>query len=1053
MKASILPHGTGLVEEISSRLQLLQSSGIKTDSGLIPDKRGGMTEEDYSGNDFSRYLVVFPGKRPSHFLRKAIGRSLNGPFVPPVVLSMDEFVDFVYTERLGIYDRKIEVLDAIAVLHGMHLSSSWPIGGGSFMALDDFFHLGVPLYHALEELYVEMVPQSSVKSIDHLMDDSVPAATARNIRKLSEFYEGFYESVPRRGYSTRSTRYVTVAARLQDAGLEAYDGIFMAGFFALTTAEKEIFRKLAKLDMEDGLRPANSADGSADGAGRNDGHKVELLFQDGAGIGNRLAGLGLNDLKPAESAASTTTSKSSTAPTTVSTTASTSASLTASTTESATTSLTKSAKAATRISFYKSPDTHGQVLALSSLLKELHGELDERSVIALPSPETLFPLLYQSLPLVEDYNVSLGYPLQRTPLFGFFTALMELVATMDGDRFYAADYLKFVLHPYVKNIYMGDKTDVTRITFHTIEEKLNGSRTRPFVSLAEIEEDEEILSSIASIALKLTYLPKDVSVESVRNHLHWIHENTVGKLLGLRNIGGFALRCMEVLSFIYEKSTAKIHPYFHPFSESLMTALKQLAGSLLKDAGFAEPAGYFNLFRHYIAATHTPFPGTPLNGLQVLGFLETRSIKFDRVFILDANEEVLPSFSKDDSLLPFKARKFLGLPTYHDREQLFAYYFDVLVQGSREAHVFFIENDRKEKSRLVEKLLWEMQKNAGGASGSASFGAEPNMAIHTIQYNIKLKSIKPSSVPKSSEIVAIIKKQVPLSATSLDMYLKCPLKFYYRYVARLDKKEKLGKDVDRADIGLFVHDVLRQYFRPFVGQYLSGPLLSEKEMARTVDLVFEKTYGSRPVGSAYLLREQVRKRMTELVSKYYAGLCESVRLRLVALEEEFGIVKRGITLTGRMDRIEERDGATVVVDYKTSSSDSYLRINFDKLDLKDRATWPVAIGSLQLPLYLMLYAGKRGISQTEIATGLNGIYLILGRAYVDGKIEVPFFGEGSESASSASSGPEKIARYAAMEGVIDALLEELGTADVPFTPARDVKRTCPSCTFENVCGT
>ena len=68
---------------------------------------------------------------------------------------------------------------------------------------------------------------------------------------------------------------------------------------------------------------------------------------------------------------------------------------------------------------------------------------------------------------------------------------------------------------------------------------------------------------------------------------------------------------------------------------------------------------------------YTPFVGTPLRGVQVLGFLETRNIPFDRVFFLDVNEGIVPDATREEFFLPFKARQTLGLPTY---------------RGSREAH-------------------------------------------------------------------------------------------------------------------------------------------------------------------------------------------------------------------------------------------------------------------------------------------------------------------------------------------------------------------------------
>ena len=139
---------------------------------------------------------------------------------------------------------------------------------------------------------------------------------------------------------------------------------------------------------------------------------------------------------------------------------------------------------------------------------------------------------------------------------------------------------------------------------------------------------------------------------------------------------------------------------------------------------------YFHFFRKYVAHCFTPFEGTPLQGVQVLGFLETRALRFERVYLLDANEDVLPDTRKEETLLPFGVREILGLPTYIDRDMLSAYYFETLVKGSGEVHLFFIENERKEKSRFVERLLWERQKRKDGAAAGAyvrsvSLPAEP----------------------------------------------------------------------------------------------------------------------------------------------------------------------------------------------------------------------------------------------------------------------------------------------------------------------------------------
>ena len=133
----------------------------------------------------------------------------------------------------------------------------------------------------------------------------------------------------------------------------------------------------------------------------------------------------------------------------------------------------------------------------------------------------------------------------------------------------------------------------------------------------------------------------------------------------------------------------------------------------MKEIQFQEVASYFTLFKKYIMTSYTPFAGTPLRGVQVLGFLETRNLKFENVIFLDANESIIPDTTREDSFLPFKARQMLGLPTYLDREEIMFYMFDTLIRGAKASHLFYVENDEKEKSRFVERFLWERQKKEG----------------------------------------------------------------------------------------------------------------------------------------------------------------------------------------------------------------------------------------------------------------------------------------------------------------------------------------------------
>jgi CRISPR/Cas system-associated exonuclease Cas4 (RecB family) len=920
------------------------------------------------GKDYSSNLVVFPGKRPSHFLRKALAQKIKNSFIPPVIYSMDEFVDHRY-ESLQTR-KKIETIDAVVILYEIHKKALRPLGGEAFLSPDKFFSVGLKIYRDLEELTIEDVQPARVKQIELFTGEVIPEQTLARLQSLSFFYENFYKAIGEKGLSTRSVRYREVSKTIDESGLSCYGQVIFAGFFALTKCEKVLFGRL--LQKENTL----------------------FIFQNATGLKEKLSDLGIVTDRMEENPVEPV------------------------------------------IRFYSSPDAHGQVYALSKVISSRpalkqgnRGEgFNETTAVVLPSAEILLPLLRQGLPMLSEdsYNISIGYPLHRTPIFGFLNNLMELVLSMDDDRVYIPDYLKFVLHPYTKNIYCGSSAEITRIMFHAIEEKLTENRTKTFVTLSEIENDEDIISHILD---RLPEGDRRLSKRKIREHLTSVHDNTIKKFLSFEKIEDFSAQCTELLTYIFNNSTARQHPLFFPFSESFLKAMETVSQSLMKNYAFTETSSYFTFFRRYIMNEYTPFEGTPLRGLQILGFLETRNIRFDTVYILDLNEDTMPDTRKEDTLLPLKARQILGLPTYLDRDKLSAYYFETLLKGSKEAHLFFIENDKKERSRFVEQVLWEKQKK--------DRTTDPKRYLQFVQYKIRLDNPVPGEIAKSVRIAEFL-RNFRYSATSLDTYLACQLKFYYTFLLRLDRKEEISGDIERVDIGKFVHRALSEYFRRRKNRLLKESDIDIKEMNNLIDKMFGDEYGNNPAGSVYLLRHQIKNHLRDFLEKYYIPAIRNQPLMFVDIEKDIHIAANSFQLRGRLDSIEKRGSKTYIIDYKTGSNSNRLRIKPERLVLDDRESWNESIGSLQLPFYLLLYSRK---TNTKIRD-LNGLFLLLGRSFINHEIEIPLFKDGN--------GEET---YEILEAVIFGLLNEIVNPSYPFKPASDKKASCPSCNFRYICGT
>ncbi len=499
--------------------------------------------------ELSHTIVVFPGKRPGHFLRKYLAARLKHPFIPPKILSMDEFIDFIYTTLLCYVDRLAEPIDCVPIIFNLNKTEKLVENSGRQLALDEFLPWGFKLFADFEEMYIEEIPPERLKEVEEIAGGELPVKIGEGLIKLSRLYQLFYEELQRLNLSTRSLRYRRVGEQIKKANFNLYK-LFFVGLFALTNSEKRILSQLAR-----------------------DG-KTSFIFQDGPGIDQTIKALKIEvDKIDADGRLPI-------------------------------------------INFYQAMDTHSEVFKLNQLISQ-RNNFCHKDVIVLPLPDTLFPVVQHTIGFIgKDYNISIGYPLLRTPVYALIQTLSELIATKNGEEYYLSPYFNFVLHPYVKNIYFDRKSYATRIIFHTIEEKFMEKR-RLFVTLRDIEEDREVFEEC--IKRLQRYKGLRVELAGIKGHLRTIHNILIRPFEEIKDIGDFADKFLSFFSFISEKSPANLHPFTAPFIKAALEAIYELKTSNLKMERFKETDTSGSL-KIISAPSDTHFPGHQLRDSRFLAF-------------------------------------------------------------------------------------------------------------------------------------------------------------------------------------------------------------------------------------------------------------------------------------------------------------------------------------------------------------------------------------------------------------------------------------------------
>jgi len=895
-----------------------------------------------SGRPLADSLVIFPGKRPAHFLRRELARSLGSAFRPPRILSLDELAAAVARES-GYVAREIDALEAAARLYTL---CGRGLPGGQPMPLDRFLPWGFKIFSDLEELKMELVPASRLRDFDAIAGQKLPARLQHMLQNLSQVYEEFYLSLQRESLATRALFYALAAS---SASVCEKPLVVIAGLFGLTGAEEQIFKKYS-------ARP-----------------QTIFVLQQGPGIESLVERL---DLKP---------------------------------------EAVGSRKPGPELFYYPAPDGVGQAMALNGAIE---GEAVTGRAVVLPLSESLFPVADHVLGRFgEEWNVSLGYPLIRTPLLALIKSIARMLETAEGQRLYVPDYLTVLLHPYIKNLHGQVESRLTRIICHAVEEWIISSQIR-FVSPAQIESDP----TLAEAAVRMAASEGGLEAGAVSAVLRTLHRLAIYNFEAPEDVGDFAAKVLELIEAIAERSQAQQHPYAAKFFESAAEAMEAIRKGSLAAFKLESSRAYFRFLEAALAGSEVHYPGTPLKGLQVLGFLETRNLRFDEVFILDVNEGVLPPRRAAETLLPAALRSELGLPGPERAEQIIRYHFHTLIAGARRAHIFYRQGRGEEKSRLVEELWWRQQQ--------ADKSLEPRN-IKPIHFAAAFGHGQPQPQPKSPRVMEILDGKV-FSASSLDLYLRCPLEFYFAEVLGLGSKDEVEAEPDPSQVGDVVHDILNRFFMKRRDRTLTIASQDHQEMAQLVEGCFRERFGDHLDGRLVLTQAQVAERM-----KYLLEWEQERRPVIRRCEEKLsGRLTLGngrrVSLKGRIDRVEECRGRVNIIDYKTGSSAKLPQKSFD---LGQRERWTRSLSSVQLPLYAELYRQNFQNGSADLDCGL----MLLGKR----TIEIAWLYEGRPGR------PEDW--QANFLSAIITLLEEILDPAQAFLPTTEPKTVCGRCDFRVMC--
>lgn len=677
-----------------------------------------------------------------------------------------------------------------------------------------------------------------------------------------------------------------------------------------------------------------------------------------------------------------------------------------------------------KLNLHQGFDMHSQVCVIREILKQIKNK--ENTVIVMPRPEAVIPLLSEISAHLKEFNVSLGYPLKRSSLYALFELLLKVQESKRDNKYYTKDYLNILKHPLVKNLKINQDPAITRVLVHKLEEIMQGEVETSisgslFLSLRQIERETKIFQLTAET---LSHMKIDASTDDCREILQKLHTLFFTSWQGITTFKDFSERLGNLLDVLVKKSMVWRFPFNLKFIEKLFDIKEELESASFSEEPFEEEIELWEIFRQKLQSEMVSFAGSPLRGTQILGLFETRSLNFENVIVMDMNEAVLPRLKMYEPLIPREVMMSLGLNRLEMEEEIQRYQFMRLISGAKNAHLVYEENREREKSRFIEELLWKRQKRAN------------RLEVFTIPqagFSMKVR-LHEKYIEKTPETIEFLEKET-YSATRLDTYLNCPLKFYYRYVLGLKEREDLLEGPESVHIGRFIHELLESTFQKFLRK---RPVIDEKfrkSFFYEMDKKFKKEIELRMRSDSFLLRGIIRERL----KKFLENEKERNVAKILRLEErqtgKISFNHKQLKFTYTVDRIDELENKSlVIIDYKTGGMDlSPKKLKTIEGMEMSRGSIRENIKSFQLPLYYHFVS--KDFKGADINAGLYNIRTL--------EPKLLFRDEDLYDYS------KKRIMEICLEA-LDYIFKEIFDPKVPFMPDKD-ERKCRFCSFPLMC--
>lgn len=683
-----------------------------------------------------------------------------------------------------------------------------------------------------------------------------------------------------------------------------------------------------------------------------------------------------------------------------------------------------------------------------------------RTAIILPQ-ESMARGVVSAIPgWISPVNLTMGYRLRDSRAASLVRDIVSLHLRSRKNRgvsptFFHEDVFKVLTHPLIRQICPAE---CSRMVYD-----INVNRIYN-VEAAYIAEKYPTLTPVFS------YVEDSASTEAVLNYFNtlfrWLlaaERNTAGSAEEYTDIDGATVSGVKTVAAMSVIDRMLTKAYLRGIAR-----LQTLASQYLRENDiFLADTTIFHLLERLIGGETVNFEGRPLNGLQVMGVLEARSLDFENIIIPSMNERIFPRKHYQKSFIPPHLRIAYGMSTQEHQESIYSYYFYRMI--SRAKRVFLLYDARTQgvgsgqMSRYLEQLIHLYRP--------------PKLSVRVIGHKVEPQAHSDLHIKKTPEIMEVLERYRSadnpryLSASAINQYINCPLSFYLSYIAGYKREDELHDYMDESTFGTIMHGIFEDLFASerynlpdglFTPQAITAlkkkTVLIEQTITRRINrhyLMAGEDNLTPLKGDAEIFGEIMKKYVLMVLDREIeAGTFEYLAgeygtpgpLAIKGAEREMVINFR--FSIDRIDRLVRPDGSSVlrIIDYKTGTdTDSIIEVK-DMFTARGKSSTR-AKAIMQLFLYCQALAQRKNLDE-PIQPWLYLIRKVATKPFTPLQITDPSTPAGTKARKiDITDYRDYVTEF--NDQMID-VLDDFFNEEIPFEAAKD-SHACTFCKFTEIC--